>query len=53
MVQTESRCMNHVCSISCQNGVLLYYCEVLNEVFHFAKELRCSAMCVCGCVNCV
>ncbi len=53
MVQTESYCMNHVCAIWCQNWVLLNYCKVLNEVLRFAKDLRCSVTCVCGCVNCV
>ncbi len=51
MNQTELYCMNLVCSIRCQNWVK--FCKVLNQVFHFAKELRCSAICVSGCVNCV
>ncbi len=42
-----------VCAVRYQNWVLLNYCKVLNDVFPFAKDLRCSDSYVCGCVNCV
>ena len=39
----------YVCA--CHNWVFINDCIVLNEVFHFAKDRRCSATCLSGGVN--